>query len=71
MHERINFGHLPVQNKPNKIKTFIEICKRKKKYEKRIFETFRTQGLFNYWDPVDLPFRFELYRKKLYASKTP
>ena len=35
MHKRINFGRLPVQNKPNKIETYIEICKRKKKVLKK------------------------------------
>ena len=46
-------------------------CKRKSNYEKGKFNTFRTQSLLKYVYSVHLPFRLELYQKKLYVLKTP
>ena len=48
------------QSKQNKIKTFLEICKRKQKWGKGRLETFRTKSLFKYAYPVNLPFYFKL-----------
>ena len=45
------------------IETFKKICEGKQKWAKGKLETFRTQTLFKYKYPIDLPFRFEIYQK--------
>lgn len=58
MHKRINFGRLPVQNKPNKIETYIEICKRKKKSTKKeylrlfVHKAYSTIGILSIYHSV-------------------
>ena len=51
------------QNRRKKHETFIEISKRKQKWEKRKLETFLLQRLFKYEYSVDLPFCFKIYQK--------
>ena len=51
------------QNRRKKHETFIEISKRKQKWEKRKLETFLSQRLFKYEYSVDLPFCFKIYQK--------